>query len=589
MKHVVKEFFHHLTKEDKRKTSFATQDRLMVDLSRQQKIVCLWFGAVFLFLFVMLFRLGQLQLQKSAEFQLRAERNRVWKVVSRAPRGRIIDKNGEVIADNDLQLSLLYEENDQRKEMILSHAEAIERLATEPARIRQNYVRSYPWGPIFSHLLGYVQTPQSGDDVVFGRTGIERMANNLLAGRDGLHVYERNALGEPTRLLMQQPVQKGEDLQLSVDAQLSKVAFEALGKQRGGVIVSEPKTGRVLAMVSKPSFLPQVKPTDDQISPWKNEIEAEVVAQSLVAALDFPNNPFLFRPISALYPPGSIFKIVTALAGLEYEAFDSETEVLDEGVLRVGDFSYENWYWRQYGRAEGEISIIRAIARSNDIFFYKAAEWIGPQKLADFSRLLGLGSPTGIELPGEQSGLIPDPIWKQQHFGESWYLGNTYHMGIGQGDVQVTPLQLQTVMSMVAARGRLCRPQILLSESVACQELSLQKESLATVMSGLRQACQSGGTAYPFFDAPFEVFCKTGTAEFGAEDAQGHRPTHGWFTVAVTRQSREGDLPIEELQPEIVITVFVESDETNTFKEGSADAAPVARAIANWWWEQGNE
>lgn len=275
---------------------------------------------------------------------------------------------------------------------------------------------------------------------------------------------------------------------------------------------------------------------------------------------------------------------MTALAGLEYGSFDRDTTVDDEGVLTVGDYSYENWYWRQYGGTEGVISIVRAIARSNDIFFYKAAEWTGPQRLADFARLMNLGQSTKSGLPGEQAGLVPDPIWKQQHFGETWFLGNTYHMGIGQGDVLVTPIQLQTIVSAVAARGRLCRPQLLLDNAPICQELSLQDESLAIVKEGMRQACQSGGTGFPFFDAEYEVMCKTGTAEFGEANEQGYRPTHGLFALAVTKQPRDSELSAVELQTDIVITVLVESDDHDLYKEGSQDAAPVARTIADWWW-----
>ena len=290
---------------------------------------------------------------------------------------------------------------------------------------------------------------------MFGRTGLERIFNDVLAGHDGLQVYERNAYGQPTRLLAQQPAQKGEDLTLSLDLELSRQAFSALGAQRGAVIVSEPKTGKILAMVSKPSFLPVSTSSPEEQAAWQTEIAQGQVAASLVDALDHQQNPFLFRPIAAVYPPGSIFKIVTALAGLEYQTFTPETTVVDEGVLTVGEYSYANWYWRQYGQAEGTISIIRALARSNDIFFYKAAEWTGPQKLAEFARLMNLGKPTQIGLPGEQAGLVPDPAWKQQHFGENWYLGNTYHMGIGQGDVLVTPIQLQMVMSTGCPRTAL--------------------------------------------------------------------------------------------------------------------------------------
>ncbi len=292
-------------------------------------------------------------------------------------------------------------------------------------------------------------------------------------------------------------------------------------------------------MVSKPSFLPETNPSRAALDQWAEDIQQQLVAPSLSAALDFPNNPFLFRPMAATYPPGSIFKIVTALAGLEYKAIDERTKVRDEGVLKVGDFEYANWYWRQYGRMEGEISIVRALARSNDTFFYKVAEWLGPERLAQFARHFSLGVPTQQIFPGEREGIIPDPNWKQRKFGEKWYLGNTYHMGIGQGDVLVTPIQLQTLMTTVATRGRKCEPKILLAEADHCSEVSLETESLALVVRGLRQVCSSGGTGYPFFDTPYDVMCKTGTAEFGQEDDQGHRQhTPGLRRRSVDRKDR---------------------------------------------------
>lgn len=538
-------------------------------------------------------RAAYLQLWQASAWQQQAMANRELRSVMRAPRGEIIDRQGREVASNQLQYTQLYIENDQLKERILTAPEAMDLQATSPADLRVNYKRVYPYGPVLAHTIGYVQSPLTGDDVVFGRTGLERVYNEHLAGQDGLEVFERNALGQATRLLAQQEPQKGQDLQLSIDAEMAAKAFEALGDQRGAVIISEPKTGKIWAIVSKPSYYPYAQENPDRSvagssfdDRWQMEVERGMVAPSLAAALDFPHNPFLFRPLAAAYPPGSVFKIVTALAGLEYEAIDSNTTVVDEGVLEVGDYSYANWYWTQYGRVEGELGVVRALARSNDIFFYKAAEWIGSQRLADFARLMGLGAPTGIDLPGEQSGLVPDPAWKQQHFGEQWYLGNTYHMGIGQGDVLVTPLQLHTLLSSVSADGRLCQPQVVLEQAPVCQELSLQPESLQLVKDGLRQACQNGGTAYPFFDSPYEVMCKTGTAEFGAVDEQGYRPTHGWFTVALTKQARDDQLPADQLKAELVVTVLVESDDKQKFKEGSADAAPIAREIADWWWSQ---
>jgi len=558
--------------------------RKIKQTSSKQLVFRIWVWLIAGFTLSLLTRLVYLQIFQTNNFKLRAEQNRVWKVVARAPRGRIFDRYGLVLADNELQFTRIYEENLQRKEELIAQSDAISLMASAPATVRQNYQRVYPAGPVTAHLVGYVQSPQTGDDLVFGRSGLERLHNDTLAGRDGLQMYERNAFGEPTRLLAQQPAEKGKDLKLSLDLELSKIAFEALGNQRGTVIISEPKTGQVLTIISKPSYLPVAQSDEDIRAPWEEEIANGQVAASLAEAINHAHNPFLFRPISAIYPPGSIFKIVTALAGLEYGSFDRDTTVDDEGVLTVGDYSYENWYWRQYGGAEGVISIVRAIARSNDIFFYKAAEWTGPQRLADFARLMNLGQSTKSGLPGEQAGLVPDPIWKQQHFGETWFLGNTYHMGIGQGDVLVTPIQLQTIVSAVAARGRLCRPQLLLDNAPICQELSLQDESLAIVKEGMRQACQSGGTGFPFFDAEYEVMCKTGTAEFGEANEQGYRPTHGLFALAVTKQPRDSELSAVELQTDIVITVLVESDDHDLYKEGSQDAAPVARTIADWWW-----
>lgn len=512
-----------------------------------------------------------------------AERNRIFRQVVRAPRGLILDRNGQALAANEPRYTQLYQANDQLRERILDTDEALSLMATAPAQVRTNFVRVYPFGPVTAHLVGYVQQPQQSGEVVTGRTGVERWQQAELAGQDGTILYERNALGEATRVLAQQPPQPGRPLSLTIDAQLSQVAFAALGSRRGAIIVGIPQTGEILAAISQPSFLPEANPSPDELAPWKEAVEEGRVAPSLSAALDFPNNPFLFRPLAATYPPGSIFKIVTALAGLEYGAIDERTQVVDEGVLKVGEFEYANWYWRQFGRVEGSIAIVRALARSNDSFFYKVAEWVGPQRLADFARHFSLGARTQAVFPGEREGLVPDPNWKQRQFGERWFLGNTYHMGIGQGDVLATPLQLQVLMSTVASRGRKCEPKFLLEGAGSCSEVSLEDESLALLIRGLRQACSAGGTGYPFFEVPYEVMCKTGTAEFGQEDDQGHRPTHGWFTAAISRGERQ-DPETAEFSADLVITVLVESDEEQPFREGSRDAAPIARQIADWWY-----
>lgn len=544
------------------------------------KVYRILFFSILGFAVVMIGRLWWLQGWQGRFWQAAADTNRTVKVVERAPRGQILDRQGKIVADNQLLYTQVFTENNQKKERIISQEEALYFLATAPAELRKNYVRHYPYGPILSHVLGYIQKPQYSSDVVFGRTGLEQEQNSQLSGKDGVTVYERNALGKPTRILQRREPEIGRSLTLSLDAELSQVAFEALGNQKGAVIVSLPQTGEVLVLVSKPSFVPTDFPEDKE--KWQAEIEQGSVSPSLGEALKDKNNPLLFRPLVGQYPPGSIYKIVTALAGLERQVITTSTVVHDEGELKVGEFTYQNWYWRQFGRVEGDVNIVRALARSNDIFFYRLAEWIGPDQLAEFSHWFSLGEKTGIDLNGEKAGLIPTPAWKQQRFGEKWYLGNTFHMGIGQGDVLVTPLQLQVLMSTVATQGRRCQPKIFPGNSSSCQEISLQAESWESVIQGLRQACSPGGTAYPFFETSYDVMCKTGTAEFGQENDEGHRPTHGWFSVAVSKKARQ-ESDETTFTADMVITVLVESDDKQPYKEGSREAAPVAKIIADWW------
>ena len=206
----------------------------------------------------------------------------------------------------------------------------------------------------------------------------------------------------------------------------------------------------------------------------------------------------LQRAVTGQYPPGSTFKLMTALSALQNGAITADTSVNDEGTLKIGEFSFGNWYFSQYGRVEGEVKLIKAIQRSNDIYFYKVAEWVGPAKLAAFARLFHFGRPSGIELSGEAGGTIPDPEWKVKTVGEPWYLGDTYHMGIGQGDVLVTPLQLNQMTAAIAYGGVWCKPHLLFQDKVQCEDLGVSPEHLVSVIEGMKAACSPGGTAFPF-------------------------------------------------------------------------------------------
>jgi penicillin-binding protein 2 len=257
--------------------------------------------------------------------------------------------------------------------------------------------------------------------------------------------------------------------------------------------------------------------------------------------------------------------MVTAYAGLESGKIKRDTLIEDTGEIKIDQYRYGNWYFDQYGRTEGQINIERALARSNDIFFYKVGELVGVDELVKWSRKFGLGEPTGIELPGEVSGLVPDRLWKERMTGERWFLGNTYHMSIGQGDLTATPLQIAR-MTAGAVSGRLCQVSIIKDSEPKCESLGLKTENTEIVKEGMRQVCASGGTAFPFFDFAPPVLCKTGTAQHAGQKAESDLP-HAWITVAYPAEN-----------PEMVLTVMLEAA-----GEGSYEAGPVARQILEKW------
>ncbi|MFC1711763.1 penicillin-binding transpeptidase domain-containing protein [Patescibacteria group bacterium] len=427
--------------------------------------------------------------------------------------------------------------------------------------------REYVYGEVLAHVLGYVGEVSEGEilendklklgDIV-GKIGLEKQYDALIRGKDGGILVETDAEGNVVREIKKIEPETGENINLSLDLELQKQAFLSLKQKKGAVVASNPKTGAILILASSPSFDPNVF---SQKINEENEIKIERVLENL-------DNPMFNRAISGLYPPASTFKIITAIAGLEEGSINSTTEVEDTGVLKVGDFSYGNWYFSQYGKTEGLVDIVKAIKRSNDIFFYKTGEWLGITKLSEWASFFGVGRITDLDIPGEAVGLMPTPDWKKQKKLESWYLGDTYITAIGQGNLQLTPLQVNQMTSVIAANGKLCQPFLLKNSEIKCLDLNISQSSLSLVKEGLKQACETGGTGWPFFDFKPQVGCKTGTAEFG--DPQDK--THAWFTVFA---------PWDD--PEIVVTVLLEAA-----GEGSYEAAPVAKEILKYYFSNKN-
>lgn len=554
-------------------------------------------------LVVLALRAFDLQIVQGKELKEVAEQNRVFHKRIIANRGILLDRFGKPLVYNKpIYYQLQYPNRLYTQRTVIEESKALDLLTASASTVFTQQYREYVAPESLSQVVGYV-APVNKEDLdrnpdfhlhqFIGKVGLEAVYEPDLAGIDGEVVYETNAKGEILRKISEQEPKSGDTIRTTLDSELSDFVFSLLKGKKGAIMVGNSDTGEVLSLVSSPTFN-----ANDFSRPVYSEQEEQERRSKLNQYFQDPNKLFFNRALAGGYPPGSIFKPVTALGGLEADAFDAETTVDDEGILKVGDFEYGNWYYSQYGRVEGSLSLVRAIARSNDIFFYKAAEWLGPDRLAQMARLLGLGAKTGIELPAEASGIVPDPQWKEKTIGEHWFLGNTYHFGIGQGDLLVTPVQMFQVLTLFANRGKLCAPTLIKNKEGNCKNISVTQEHLDLIREGMQQACSSGGTAYPFFPwnsaEEDKVFCKTGTAEFGAADAKGHRKTHGWFEAFTHLPLHE--LPMdqssvstthveqkkEQYPQNIAIIVLVESDEDQPYKEGSRDAAPLALEILKW-------
>jgi penicillin-binding protein 2 len=522
-------------------------------------------GILLLGLAILLGRLVELQIIKGEYFQALAEGNRTRRIPIIAPRGKILARGGEVLVGNiDVKKIVEFDAQNGVTKRPAVDGENTKDAISEP-------VRYYPLGGDFAHAGGYLgavtneevgkvdpRCPQKGprdSTSLVGRTGLEEQYNCLLRGVNGEEMVEVDTFGHKIRTLGTKRPIPGSDLHTTIDYGLQKKIAEifsteeGLPKSRpGGVVVSDGQ-GQILGFYSSPTFDP-----GGNISKYLND-----------ASL-----PLFDRIISGSYHPGSVFKIVTATGALEEGKITRDYTYNDPGIIRINDFSYANWLFTQHGKVEGEINVIRAIARSTDTFFYKVGELLGPENLAMWARRFGYGKPTGIDLPGEVPGLVPDPVWKKETKKENWFLGNTYHMAIGQGDVATTPLEVNMMTGVIANGGYLCRPHMLNTGETKdqnCKKIDIKQNSLDIVRQGMVGACTSGGTAFPFFNFTPQIACKTGTAE-----TQEHGKTHAWFTSFGPVNEEDSSMPT------IVVTVLVEKG-----GEGSEVAAPIAQKIFHYW------
>jgi penicillin-binding protein 2 len=510
---------------------------------------------------IILVAIFKLDVIKGRYYKDLAIENKLMEKSIPASRAVIMDRKGRVVAKSVYQYFKM--DGDNR---IYEGVGDFQGYKFEGKDLAYELKRSYPYRESMSFITGYVGKVNQedkdknecgmklGNGEVVGRSGVESFLDCQLRGVDGKRLVEVDAMGKYVRELGRQEPEVSETLNLSIDAYWQDKIYKLLDGKKAVVIMSNPKTGKIINMVSSPAFDPNNFSYDfDQIK----------IKEYLNDNQDLP---LMNRAISGRFSPGSVFKMVLATAGLESGVIDKDSLIEDTGILKVGDYSYSNWLWSKSGTTDGMVDIIKAIQRSNDIFFYKLGEKLGLDRIVDWAKKYGYGNKTGVELVGELDGIVPDSEWKKEVKGENWFLGDTYHLAIGQGGLSITPLQVNQMTNIVANGGVKCKMSILKDSKVECEDLKIKKDNWKMIVEGMKRACKKGGTAWPLFNFKTEIACKTGTAEVG----DGSNDTHAWLTAFA---------PADD--PQISITVLVERG-----GEGSDVAAPIVGDILKEWFEE---
>lgn len=555
-----------------------------------------------LFFAIILVRLFYIQILHASYYKNLSEQNRTRTEIIAAPRGIIFDRFGRPLVSNSPAFNI----TENGKVRFIARDEALQ-LISQGKSVANDVERNYIYKSAFTHVLGY--TGQiSADEITkpsydgyssldfVGKAGLESQYEDLLHGTNGKRLYEVDAKGEKIRELGTEAAIPGQDLKTTLDRDIGlSVASHMKDVKSGAVVVSDPRDGSIRALYSAPSFDPNVFTHADNY-------RADGDYQNVESILnDSTSQPLLDRSISGTFPPGSTFKLIAATAALEKGSITLDTQIEDTGVLKVGSFSFGNWYFLQYGRTEGNLNIVGAIKRSNDIFFYKTAEQTGVDYISSWARTFGLGSRLGLDLQGEAKGTVPTVEWKEKIIGEQWYLGDTYNYGIGQGYLLTTPLQVNMFTTVFANGGTLFRPHLIQENAKILKKDFIKSANIDLVRQGMIEACDTGGVAWPLFQfkvknsrlpidnrdyfqdassgaqmssglggpparwARIKVACKTGTAEVG-----GDKNPDAWITVFAPFY-----------KPEIAVTVLVENG-----GEGSSIAGPIAKQILTDYFEK---
>ncbi|NGZ95244.1 MAG: penicillin-binding protein 2 [Nitrospira sp. WS110] len=558
-------------------------------------------------------RLWHLQILEGPYYRDLSENNRTRQVLLEPARGLIYDRNGILLANNVSSFSVYVTLEDvQDREVLIQQLSEL--LGLDPALVRKKLAikgskllprkikdrmtlrdatlvesrrldmpgvmiqvesqRNYPGGLIASHLLGYVgeisadqlEKPEFDDlhqGSIVGQYGIEKSYDRHMRGTAGQKNVEVDALGHEKKSSVVEKPQAGNDLYLTIDARLQKLAEDLLGEEQGAIVALDPNNGDILAMASRPAFDPNV-------------LSRELTAKQWVEIVQDEGRPLNNRASQGQYPPGSTFKIPMAVAALETKTMSPSSTVHCTGGYQFGRRLYRDWK----AGGHGYVDLHEALVHSCDVYFYSIGQRMGIDVMAEFGKVFGLGRPTGVELPSERSGIMPTPAWKQKVKRESWLPGETISAAIGQGFVTVTPLQMVSMMATVANDGVNYRPRLVravmdrstgnLQElpAVPRGKVNAKPETFRIIKSALADVVTKG-TATRAKSSIVTIGGKTGTAQVAAlrtgpeESIPKKFRDHAWFVAFA---------PVES--PKIAVAVLAEH-----MGHGGAAAAPLAKEV----------
>lgn len=582
---------------------------------RRSKKIFIFIQVLTVFLLLNFWKIQVLDHKKYWE---KSEANRMREIVLPSQRGLIKDRGETILADNkaSFKVSIIREncedydkscrkisrllkiEEDVLKERIKRYESfpvfkpivikenlSFEEVAVIEARklefpelfLQAEPKRFYPFGNLAAHALGYIQE-LSGEEIkkglyqqrrlgdLIGKTGVEKVYEATLVGTDGEALEIVDSMGRSKGKIAKREPEKGQNIILTIDYALQEKAEELLEGREGAVVMMDPQTGEILALASYPTFDP-------------NKFIDRFTPEEWLDLVNSPEFPLENRAIRGQYAPGSIFKLVIDLGALELGIIDEETTFTCKGEIEIYNEPFTCWV----EKGHGEMNLIQAIRNSCNIYHYQVGKKMGIDQISRYAKMLGFGAKTGIDLPGEKTGLVPDPQWKREVRKERWQPGETISVSIGQGPLMVTPLQVALYTSIIANRGRKVTPHLLNSQSLAGKRVFSEKDAVdielstfETVIQGMWEVVNKGGTGWAANVKGFDICGKTGSTQLIStekdkekkveeEEEEEESKTHSWFTGFAPRDN-----------PKIVVTVIIEYGGM-----GGATAAPLARKLFN--------